>query len=90
MKSTQTIVHGTVQGVGFRYHTQLQAQKLGVMGYVKNLPDNTVEIVAEGSPEAVDALLQWAQRGPTAARVTRMETREQSASGTYSGFSIER
>lgn len=90
MKSTHTIVYGTVQGVGFRYHTQLQAQKLGVMGYVKNLPDNTVEIVAEGRPEAVDALLEWAQQGPTAARVTRLETREQTASSKYSEFSIER
>jgi acylphosphatase len=66
------IVHGRVQGVWFRGATEAEARRLGVAGWVRNRPDGTVEAEAEGPPAAVDALVAWAHRGPSAARVTHV------------------
>lgn len=52
------IYRGRVQGVGFRYTAQTIAKEVGVAGYVRNLPDRTVELVVEGTPEQVEAVLQ--------------------------------
>ena len=68
------IVTGRVQGVAFRAATAAQAQQLGgLTGWVRNLPDGSVEIVAEGARERVEALLAWARRGPPAARVAGVQ-----------------
>lgn len=72
MQHIKLIVHGLVQGVGFRYHTQVEARRLGLKGYVKNLPDGTVEITAKGEPDAIAALIHWAHQGPAAARVSQV------------------
>ncbi|CNI21373.1 acylphosphatase [Yersinia mollaretii] len=72
---TAAYVYGIVQGVGFRYSTQRQAQKLGVTGYARNCDDGSVEVVAYGEPEAVDSLMAWIkQGGPRGARVERVLT----------------
>lgn len=89
MKSIRAIVHGRVQGVGFRYYTQQEALRLGVTGYVRNLPDDTVEIVVEGADSQVDALLVWAHQGPPTALVTQVETSDQAVGGNFSSFSIK-
>jgi acylphosphatase len=65
-------VTGRVQGVGFRYSARLEALRLGVRGYARNLPDGSVEVVAEGSAAAVEELRQWLHRGPRMARVERV------------------
>ncbi len=67
-------VTGRVQGVSFRYHTVREADRLGVTGWVCNRADGSVELEAQGSTEAVGALLRWAQTGPVGARVDRMVT----------------
>ena len=77
MKRSKIIVQGLVQGVGFRFHTQAEAQRLNVKGYVKNRPNGSVEIVAEGSGENVQALVQWAKQGPPSARVSTIEMIEE-------------
>lgn len=62
-------VSGRVQGVGFRYATAEKASALGVTGYVRNLPDRRVEVLACGEERAVTALRDWLWKGPQLARV---------------------
>jgi acylphosphatase len=69
MKRVRAIVSGRVQGVWYRAHTQEKAQEMGVVGYVRNCADGTVEIVAEGEEHRVEALLDWAREGPPMAQV---------------------
>ncbi len=67
------IVRGRVQGVGFRYAVERAARTHGVNGWVRNLPDGTVEAVLEGEPEAVDALVRFCRTGPRGASVDDVE-----------------
>jgi acylphosphatase len=80
-------IYGRVQGVGFRWSMQREAKKRGVHGWVRNLPDGTVEAVIEGEPERVEALIGWAQQGPQMARVTRVEIRWEEPEG-ITGFRV--
>lgn len=66
-------ISGRVQGVGFRDALRCEAVRLGLTGWVRNLAGRDVEALAQGSAEAVAALLEWARRGPPAARVERVE-----------------
>ena len=66
-------VHGRVQGVWFRDSTRREAQRLGIAGHAINLPDGNVEVLASGSPAALDELQQWLHQGPPMARVTRVD-----------------
>jgi acylphosphatase len=90
MEQIRAVVHGVVQGVGFRYHTRQVAQQLGVKGFVRNQPDGTVEIVAVGTRDQLKALLDWANQGPASARVTQVETEPYSDSAHFDGFTTER
>ena len=62
-------ITGLVQGVGYRETMRREAASLGVTGWVRNRHDGSVESMVAGEPQAIDALLAWAQRGPPAARV---------------------
>jgi len=84
----QATVHGRVQGVNFRYYTQLRAQELGVTGYVRNKWDGTVEVVAEGEREAVEKLLEFIKVGPRAALVRRVDSRWQDPTGQFGYFEV--
>jgi acylphosphatase len=85
MKITKhLVVHGRVQGVGYRDSMRAQAQRLNVTGWVRNRHDGTVEATLHGWAEDVNALLDWARRGPPAARVTHMDLNE--AAGEYETF----
>lgn len=90
MERVEITVYGKVQGVGFRYHTQQQAVQLGLTGYVKNLPDGCVKIIAEGSAEALSQLQIWASQGPPGAQVQQLTVALQSATEEFESFSIER
>ncbi len=82
------IISGRVQGVFFRMETQRAARRLGVTGWVRNLPDGTVEAVLEGSRSQVDAMLDWCRQGPPSARVDDLRIQEQSAAGEFEGFDV--
>ena len=70
------LISGRVQGVGFRYSMAEEAERLGVTGWVRNRRDGTVEAAVDGAPEAVDALISWARRGPPSAHVTEVRISE--------------
>ena len=73
VKAVTAIVTGLVQGVGFRYATRSAARRLGVAGWVRNRPDDTVEVFAQGTPEAVAQLVAFLHTGPPHAVVDRVE-----------------
>jgi acylphosphatase len=81
MKAVQARVSGRVQGVSFRWYTEEKARSLGVGGWVRNEPDGSVLVHAEGEAEAVDALVAWCHEGPTSARVSGVAVREASPTG---------
>jgi acylphosphatase len=66
------LVFGTVQGVYFRHSTRLEARRLGVRGFARNLPDGSVEVLAHGAAAAVDELRVWLGRGPSQAKVAEV------------------
>ena len=66
------LVSGRVQGVGFRFFTQREADKLGVTGYVRNLPDGRVEVLASGTADELATFRSLLERGPRFSRVTEV------------------
>jgi acylphosphatase len=78
------VVRGRVQGVGFRYATVEAAARLRITGWVRNRADGSVEAVVQGSPDAVEAMVAWARRGPGAAKVESLEVTP--AEGEFASF----
>lgn len=76
-----------MQGVWFRDSTRREAERLGVAGWVRNLPDGRVEAVFEGTPSSVAAAVAWARRGPENAVVTSVRESAEKAEG-HVGFSV--
>lgn len=85
----EAIVHGRVQGVGFRYHVLRAAAPLGLAGWVANGADGTVRCVAEGARPALEALLVELERGPASARVDRVLTTWRAATGDLPPFTVK-
>ena len=81
------MVHGLVQGVGFRYTVRSGARSRGVAGWVRNRPDGTVEAVFEGAPDAVESMIRASEKGPRAASVERVEVAEEEPEG-LTGFRV--
>jgi acylphosphatase len=88
MARLEASVHGRVQGVSFRYYTQRRASELALTGYVRNLWDRTVEVVAEGARPALEELLAFLRVGPRAAFVTEVESRWLTPTGEYHRFEV--
>lgn len=82
-------VHGRVQGVGFRYSTQHEAQRLGLTGYARNMDDGSVEVVACGDSQKVEQLIAWLKAGgPRSARVERVLTEPHHPGSEWKNFGI--
>ncbi len=88
MKRLHLKIYGRVQGVYFRSSAQDKARELGLSGWAKNMPDGTVETVAEGGEEELQKYIEWCKIGPAAARVEKIEEAWEEPSGELKGFSI--
>ena len=82
------VIAGRVQGVGFRWFTHDAAAREGVQGWVRNLADGSVEVMAEGDEASVDRLEAAVRRGPSSARVERVDAEELAPAGRTTGFEI--
>ncbi len=87
-KRVRLTVTGIVQGVFFRAETRRAARELALNGFVRNLPDSSVEVVAEGAPTKVEKLIEWCRKGPDLARVDNVRIHEEKPTGAESGFTI--
>ena len=88
MRRIRAIVSGRVQGVAYRASTCTEANRLGVVGWVKNREDGSVELEAEGPDDMVAALIQWCHQGPPAASVGRVAVDELPTGGGEREFKI--
>jgi acylphosphatase len=82
------LVSGKVQGVFFRAKTMQEAIRLGVTGWVRNLPDGRVEAVFEGEKEAVDAAVEFCRKGPKGAVVTDVDLKWEQFTGEFKDFKV--
>lgn len=87
MTARRLVVHGSVQGVGYRASLAAEAERLGVTGWVRNRGDGSVEALVVGSSEAVEALTGWARRGPRFADVSTVDVHDAEPDGS-TGFEI--
>ena len=85
----EAAVSGSVQGVGFRYFASDAARKLGLTGWVRNLPDGSVQVVAEGPHEKVEMLVEELRHGPKAGRVDRVHSSWQTYRGEFDRFEVK-
>ena len=86
MPAVRYVVQGRVQGVGYRYFVLRHAEELGLAGYARNMPDGTVEVLAEGDTNALDKLEERLREGPSFAHVSgvdRLAIEERGASGFH-------
>jgi acylphosphatase len=84
------IIKGYVQGVGYRATTSRKASQLKIKGWIKNLPNGSVEAIIEGDEEAVNKLIKWCFRGPTNARVRDIQVDKMTATGEFPYFFVMR
>lgn len=82
-------VYGIVQGVGYRFFTERHARRLGLKGYVRNMPDGSVEVVVEGSKDKIETLIKYLKRGPYLARVEKVVVEYRKPTGKFSDFTIK-
>jgi len=87
-KAFHAVIRGKVQGVGFRYFTQQLAVELQIEGWVRNQPDNTVEIWAVGPKEALEQFMQCLEAGSIGSRVDQIEAQWSEDPGNTRGFEI--
>ncbi|MBI3995259.1 MAG: acylphosphatase [Nitrospirae bacterium] len=86
--SAEMLVRGRVQGVYYRAFAQQAAQRLGLAGFCRNLPDGRVEVVAEGDRDVIEALVEQLRIGPPRAKVEDVEVHWEPAGHRFKDFSI--
>ena len=88
-KAIKAIISGQVQGVGFRYFAAREATLLGITGYVRNLYDGSVEVLAQGESDMVDCFLSILKEGPRFSKVTHVHREETNLVTKYDHFNID-
>ncbi len=89
MKRIHAIAYGRVQGVCFRENTSNKAIELGLKGYVKNLPDGAVEIIAEGPGDKLNELIEFCKSNPGSSDVSKVDIKEEKATNNFKEFGIK-
>lgn len=89
-KAVRMVITGTVQGVFFRNFIKEQADKLGIRGFVRNLDDGNVEVVAEGNLVDIDSLIEICKKGPKFANIREVKVEEKKFSGESKEFKVLR
>jgi acylphosphatase len=89
MVARHFIIHGEVQGVGFRYFTLRAAARHQILGTVRNLPDGRVEVIAEGEREAMDEFKKELATGPRLAAVSSLDESDIAVTGRYRDFRVD-
>ena len=84
------VIRGRVQGVCFRMETKYIAETHGIMGWVRNRSDGTVEALFEGEKQKVDSMLKWCESGPSLSKVDQVSVNWKKYSGCFIGFEIRR
>ncbi len=90
MRRIHAIISGRVQGVSYRASTASEARRIGLVGYVRNRADGTVELEAEGPEEKISALIAWCEQGPPSAAVSGVAIDEIAATGKDTMFAVVR
>ena len=90
MQRVHLVIRGRVQGVGFRWFAATRAQAAHVAGFVRNLPDGSVEVEAEGSKDALVRLVRELKRGPKSAVVTDVSETWSESDPRHRGFEVTR
>jgi len=88
MIARRVLIHGHVQGVGFRYGVVDAAQSAGATGWVRNRLDGSVEAWIQGERAAVERVIGWCRRGPRGARVTAVDVNEEPVQDALSAFDL--
>lgn len=88
MKTVQLIISGRVQGVYFRMFTKKQADKLGIMGFVRNKANGAVEVIAYANDTNLNLFINWCHKGPMTARVENVSINNYSTSEQFTCFEI--
>lgn len=88
MKRAHIFIEGRVQGVGFRHFTKIHAEEIGILGWVKNLPDGRVEAVLEGPLDHLREMVDYLEQGPGAGRVDELDVEIEEATGEFSDFEV--
>ena len=81
-------ISGRVQGVAFRYFTEGAAKHLGITGWVRNLPDGRVEIIAEGPDDKIEELIKLIKKGPSNAVISRIQVGSEKPTGEFNSFDV--
>lgn len=87
-RRVHVLISGIVQGVFFRHHTRELAKELGLKGWVRNTEDGRVEAVFEGETEKIEKMLEFCRRGPSSAKVERVEIKEEKPRNEFKNFRI--
>ena len=88
MQKKRFLIYGRVQGVGFRYFTWNEAQNIGVLGFVRNLWDGSVEVVACGTEAQIEAFSAWLHHGPRTAKVTQVFVEDYLSEREFTEFQV--
>ncbi|MBU3941787.1 MAG: acylphosphatase [Nanoarchaeota archaeon] len=88
MKRVHIIISGYVQGVFFRHNTKIKARKLGLKGFVMNVPNGNVEVIAEGNEKEINELIDFCRKGPMLSCVANLKIEYEEFKGEFDDFTV--